>query len=278
MKQRAELIKEKVRERIEDKAAERAEKNKARFSKKMKRARLKGDAEWEDALKDTIPPLTIGQVIAAWNESDVAQAAGIAKWKDFEEGRIADRAAEAVWKEAKAREALRAWGFALANLKMAERGEVGFPENGDWNWSETECGKVLEKEIRDATLAALGAMKTKYDEMKAAIEEVGADSRMAARAALRTEAKTKSKAEVNALAADLVATFKEFDTALQDETGTQVEIAAGVIADAKEKGRLIGGGGVPHFLKLWRGWGSKRGRPDAMQYAEIHEREGRWPV
>lgn len=98
----------------------------------------------------------------------------------------------------------------------------------------------------------------------------------AERASLRAEATVKGKAEVGALAADLVETFKAFDGALKDEEGTQLEIAAGVIADAKEKGRLIGNGQTGLFLRYWRGW-VKRGRPDAEQYRVIYEREGRWP-
>jgi hypothetical protein len=105
--------------------------------------------------------------------------------------------------------------------------------------------------------------------------ETLAAARNAERAALRAETAAKRKAKEEALDADLVDTFKEFDAALNDETGEQLEIAAEVIREAKEKGRMLGSGGTRLFLRWWRGW-AKANRPTARQYTEMCKR-GRRP-
>jgi hypothetical protein len=98
----------------------------------------------------------------------------------------------------------------------------------------------------------------------------------AERAALRTEAAVKGRAKTDTLDADLVEAFKAFDAAQKEQAGPQAEIAAGVIADAKEEGRMICCG-TRKFLEWWRGW-VKVGSPDAEQYAEMHRERGRRPV
>lgn len=123
----------------------------------------------------------------------------------------------------------------------------------------------------------------RLERIEASQEKATAAAAGAERAALRAEAAAERKAKVDGLDENFVETFKEFDAALKDEAGTQLEIARDVLKEAREpkdkggKGRLLGSCGTRKFLELWRGWG-KRGRPDAAQYAAIHEKEGRRPV
>ncbi len=102
-------------------------------------------------------------------------------------------------------------------------------------------------------------------EILAAARASAARSAGAERAALRAEAAAKGRAKADALDADLVATFRDYDTAQKGEEGTQEEIAAGVLADAREEGRLLGSMGPRAFLNAWRQW-VKWKRPEAEAY------------
>lgn len=209
--------------------------------------------------------------LAGWSWGEVLAAAGIKQgWGGGAE--LQRSAASRVWWEAKARVALRGFlqsvGGEIFHGVLHDGGEaalVDLPPSKLAEAIEAEGTKLIAEETRN-WLA----------QMPGAIRENAAAARGAERAALRTEATVKGRAKTDTLDADLVEAFKAFDAARKEEAGTQAEIAAGVIADAEEEGRMICCG-TRKFLEWWRGW-VKVGRPDAERYAAMHRERKRRPV
>lgn len=77
---------------------------------------------------------------------------------------------------------------------------------------------------------------------------------------------------------DMVATFRDMDRAITDEEGSRLEIAAGVLAEARQdKKRALGKCAPGTFLKYWRVWRFVLHSPDADTYAEFCRKFGRMP-
>lgn len=244
--------------------------------------RIRGEAIFE---REGLAMAAVGELAraAARAAEAEARAADIEatlhrKQGEVKEARAAEARATAARANAEAARAAAEEAAAVAKAKAEVYKQMMMGE-----FAEIKSGvQKATAEAEAAKQAAAGAHaaatrgRLAAEGARAAAEEGAAAAQDAERASLRAEAAAKGKAEVGALARDYVETFKAFDAALKDEAGAQLEIAAGVIAEAKEEGRLIGNGNNALFLRYWRGW-IKRGRPDAGQYRVIYEREGRWP-
>lgn len=132
----------------------------------------------------------------------------------------------------------------------------------------TRLEMLCEKEGKDMTKLAQMVntlLGPHFAQVVGKVKEGVAAAKGAERAALKAQAAAEGKAKAGALDADLVATFRDYDRAQKEEAGPQEEIAEGVLADAREEGRLLGSMGARAFLNAWRQW-VKWGRPEAEAY------------
>ena len=134
---------------------------------------------------------------------------------------------------------------------LANMGMLGFQIAEDAREEE----RARAREIERASETIIEAVAAQGEKTRAEVRGQGEETRRAV-----AEAGRKGKDY-----AARVAAFREFDKRLQDEGGTQAEIAKGLLDEL----RLVGAGGkrwgVGAFLNEWRRWGDW-GRPDAKAY------------
>ena len=210
-------------------------------------------------------------------------------------GTLEERARAAKWATAEAREvedaatrslltcrtfagwiagARIAHGAAAIAIAEAEEREAGARAEALTAQGRTEEARDAARRAEEARERA-EAIAREQTERAARAEGANGELRLMLAGLLEKHGEHQKAAQ---LLRDMVATFRDMDRATEDEEGSHLEIAAGVLAEArKDRKRALGKCAAGTFLKYWRVWHYVLHSPDADTYAEICREYGRMP-